>query len=401
MSSRSRAGRETGQAVIVPGVAVGSALATVRSLSRHGVEPIVASADASVPARHSTHCSEAVDVPAPAADIEAYGDALLDLAERPDVVTVVPLREADVHVLSTRRAEFARHVATPWPAAEPVERVQDRLDLVETARDIGVPVPRTRPLDEWDQRGKRGVVKSRYSILVDDGAAFYPQVRYLARGESPDVERVVAEMGHVPVVQEYVDGGREQGFFALYDHGRPVATFQHERVRSGTYPGGASVYRRAVADADVDRLGRRLLDELDWHGPAMVEFRRDTDGTPVLMEINPRFWGSLTLPVVAGVNFPVLYYQLATGGVENELPAYRTGVGCHVLHGELKYLLSILRDPYDHVEAPPLLPEVAAVLGSVATAPNFDFLSLSDPAPAAWKYFGFLESALPWELPRP
>ncbi len=41
----------------------------------------------------------------------------------------------------------------------------------------------------------------------------------------------------------------------------------------------------------------------------MVEFKLDPrDNTPKLMEINPRFWGSLALAIESGVNFPYLLY---------------------------------------------------------------------------------------------
>ncbi len=38
----------------------------------------------------------------------------------------------------------------------------------------------------------------------------------------------------------------------------------------------------------------------------------DADGTPRIMEMNPRFWGSLALALRAGVDFPWLLYQLAS-----------------------------------------------------------------------------------------
>jgi hypothetical protein len=197
----------------------------------------------------------------------------------------------------------------------------------------------------------------------------------------PDPDRVAEEWGHVPIAQEYVPGDDESGFFALYDRGEAVATFQHRRVRSYTYAGGASVYRESVYDERLDADGRALLAELDWHGPAMVEVKRDADGTPTLMEINPRFWGSLALPVRAGVDFPALYYDLATGGVDDPVHDYETGVGSHVLRGEASYLHSVLRYDYEHRDAPPLAGSVADVARSIVDQPNFDFLCGDDPRP--------------------
>ncbi len=370
-------------AVVVPAVGSPSSVTAVRSLGRRGVRPVAVSEDDDAPSFRSRYCAESVVVPDPSDDVAGYGDALLRLAERGDVRTVLPFREPDVYVLATRRDEFAEHVATPWKPYDTVERVQDRLRLFEAAERAGVAVPDTAPLDEWDRWDEPTVVKSRYSVLVDDDGTSYPGVEFVgADEEPPDPERVEAEWGHVPIAQEYVPGDDEGGFFALYDDGEAVASFQHRRVRSYKYTGGASVYRESAYDERLDADGRALLAELDWHGPAMVEVKHDPrDGTPKLMEINPRFWGSLALPVRAGVDFPYLYYRLATGGVERPVHDYETGVGSHVLRGEASYLHSVLRYDYDHRDAPPLAGSVASVLRSLAGQPNFDYLSRDDPRP--------------------
>ena len=67
-----------------------------------------------------------------------------------------------------------------------------------------------------------------------------------------------------------------------------------------------SVYRESVAaDPDLVRRSRALLDAFGWCGVAMVEYKLDErTGTPYLMEVNGRFWGSLQLAIDAGVDFP-------------------------------------------------------------------------------------------------
>lgn len=367
---------------MVPAIRAGSSVTTIRSLGRRGVRTVAAADAPGVPATRSRYCDETCRVPSPREDLAGYTSALLDLARRDDVVTLVPLREPDIYVLATHRDRFADHVETPWPPRETVAHVQDRLRLVETARAVGVAVPETRLLDEWDDWDRTVVVKSRYAILSGANASSYHSVRFYDDGDPPAVDRVAAEMEHVPIAQSYVPGDEEFGFFALFDDGSPVATFTHRRRRSYTYAGGASVYRESVRVPEIESAGLALLRALDWHGPAMVEFKRDPrDETYRLMEINPRFWGSLALPVHAGVDFPALYYQLANGGVDDPHPSYEPGVGCHLLRGELVYLASVLRHSADHVDPPGLGRELAAVAASTVSNPHFDFLSLDDPRP--------------------
>jgi len=87
---------------------------------------------------------------------------------------------------------------------------------------------------------------------------------------------------------------------------------------------------------------RRILENLAWRGVAMVEWKQDPKtGEHRLLEINPRFWGSLDLAIRAGVDFPTLYARAAAGKLPpGEWPAYRAGVVCRwMVPGEiLRYL---------------------------------------------------------------
>lgn len=366
--------------VVVPGIDTPSSTAAVRSLGRHGVETVVAE-HRPTPAGASKYCDRRVRVPSPTEDLAGYGDALLALAERPETLTVVPLREVDVYVLTTRRGEFSPCIATPWPDRETVATAQDRLRLFEVARAAGVCVPRTARLEEYDEWTTPTVVKPRYTVLETEGRLLEPSVHLLDQPTEPDREALRAEMHHSPLVQEYVPGAEERGFFALFDHGTPLATFQHRRLRSYHYTGGASVYRESIDDPEVASAGLALLRALEWHGPAMVEFKRDArDGSLVLIEVNPRFWGSLALAIHAGVDFPYHYYRLARGDPVGA-PDYEVGLASHVLHGELVYLLSLLGEADAPGERPALGPELAAVLRSLVTQPNFDYVSRADPRP--------------------
>ena len=58
----------------------------------------------------------------------------------------------------------------------------------------------------------------------------------------------------------------------------------------------------------------------------MVEFKRDSEGKLKLMEINPKFWGSLELSLKAGVNFPYLDYLMALNKKLPRFKGYRTDI---------------------------------------------------------------------------
>jgi predicted ATP-grasp superfamily ATP-dependent carboligase len=77
----------------------------------------------------------------------------------------------------------------------------------------------------------------------------------------------------------------------------------HRRIREYPITGGASTAAESFYDPALRDLRLTLLRALNWHGVAMVEFKKDQrDGTHKL--INAKFWGSLDLAIAAGVDFP-------------------------------------------------------------------------------------------------
>jgi predicted ATP-grasp superfamily ATP-dependent carboligase len=73
----------------------------------------------------------------------------------------------------------------------------------------------------------------------------------------------------------------------------------------------------------------------------MVEFKVDPrDNEPKLMELNPRFWGSLALAIHAGVDFPYLLYRMAMGEEFEPIVEYEVGVRCRwLLPGDILHFL--------------------------------------------------------------
>jgi len=99
--------------------------------------------------------------------------------------------------------------------------------------------------------------------------------------------------------------------------------------------------------------GLKILKSLHWHGVAMVEFKKDLhDNQFKLMEINPRFWGSLDLPIASGVDFPYLLYKMSIEGDVKPKISYRKG---------LRYawfpldLVRTFKDPPIHLKIKPFL----------------------------------------------
>jgi predicted ATP-grasp superfamily ATP-dependent carboligase len=378
------------KAALLPTGREAATYACVRSLAARDVEPVVASEKSNVPAMASRFVERTASLPDPREDLLAYRDALLALAGRPEVETIFPIRPEDGYVLSRYADAFAEHVSLVVPSLARLETVHDRLALAEAAAAADVPAPRTRSLHEVEDWSGRSVVKSRYNVLADaylpdqspEDADVVKEIEHVPPGEEPDLDALVEAFDHVPIVQEFVPNDGEFMVAALYDRGEPVATFQHRQIRGDSYTGGGGVYRRSIHDTELESVARSLLEELEWHGLACIEYMRDErTGEFVLTEINPRFWQSLPATTRAGADFPLYYWLMATGNDDAIDPSYETGLGSHLLHGELGHLASVRTDDSPHVDRPSLAGTALDVAASCLTDPHFDYLRLDDPAP--------------------
>ncbi|ADE01645.1 carboxylate--amine ligase [Haloferax volcanii] len=364
----------------------------VRSLGERGVHTVMASEHDDTPAASSRFCDELVRIPTPKDDLVAYKDALVGIAARPDVKTVIPTRPEDGYVFSKYRDEFEQYVDLVVPDFETLRRVHDRKLLYEAAVEAGVPMPRTRLFSEIESFDEPSIIKPRYNVVAGEYVEGYDpheydivkSVRHVRPGDRPDADEIYAEMKHDPIVQDYVPTEDKYMFAALYDHGEPLATFQHLQIRGDSYTGGGGVYRTSVYDPELEAVARKLLGHIEWHGLACIEYLKDAEtGEFKLIEINPRMWQSLPSTVRAGADFPYYYWLQATGQKHRIEPGYELGVGTHYLWGELGYVMSVRRDDSPLVERPSFVKTVWEVAASIYREPRFDLARLDDPVPFA------------------
>ena len=304
------------------------AVAIVRSLGERGVPVIVAGPTARFPARYSRHVAGTVRFDASAPEdglsrlralIEAHGVEVLIAAGLPGNELICAHREA-----------LAPLVRAPFNDLERFNQLADKLATTALADSLGVLHPRTVAVREpGEARAAAEAIgfPMVFKSPVDQGTVRYPaNVAELERlvGQFIRFNPALAERGIRPLAQQYVEGDGH-GFYALAEHGEILAYFMHKRLHEVPPSGGASAMARGFRDPVLQELGSRFFAATRWHGVAMVEFKRSTrDGRYYLIEVNPKFWGSLGLSIAAGVDFPDLLYRMLTGDPVGVTPgAYR------------------------------------------------------------------------------
>lgn len=313
----SREAKHAGMRVLVTDDGYRPALGIVRSLGRKGMAVSVLSNGQAALASRSRYCASKYDVPGPGeAD---FGRAVVELAQRVPFDLIIPVGYLATAALAREKEALAPLTRLETVPYGKIRAAADKAAIDRLAREVGIPSPETHLPSGFEEAAKLSAAL-RYPVVIKAPRETANANVYYAntREELLPVYRAAcaraARAGHpFPLIQEFIPGFG-CGFFALYDRGACKRIFMHRRVREVPPSGGQSCCADSFYDARLKDYGRRLLDRLEWHGVAMVEFRYDVrDGDYKVMEVNPKFWGSLDLALEAGVNFPWYLCQIARG----------------------------------------------------------------------------------------
>jgi predicted ATP-grasp superfamily ATP-dependent carboligase len=410
-------------AILVTDAGRNSAIAIIRALGRRGWRVIAADSNPRSLGFRSRFAAETLVYAAPAQSPQACVTALLQAARTRDVALIIPVTDAVILPLSGARARFAGVAELALPSAEALAVVADKGRTLALAESLGVPAPRTclvhtvaEALELGPALGWPLVLKPHASrLLRADGASEAFTVCY---AENPS--QLAAQMqrfeGRCAVLLQEYYRGTGHGVELLLDAGRPLALFQHKRLREVPIHGGASALRESVPlDPVMADYATRLLGALQWTGLAMVEFKVGPAG-PRLMEINGRVWGSLPLAIMSGMDFPNRLADLYLGGrppagdsvhvpprsadiiaprraptgancdaagAGTPVADYKVGVKARNLELEMVWIASVLygKRDYPFFPVPPRRQAVKALLDLFNPRVKYDVQSLADPEP--------------------
>ena len=236
-----------------------------------------------------------------------FVDALLATCIADEIDVLFSTVDVELPALAARRAEFeAAGTALAAPSLETLTVCLDKFLLAERCADA-LRVPTTR-------------------LLNEDGLAFdwsFPVIVKPRRGAGSRGVRVVAdraaleaiELDDALIIQAFLPGDEYSVDVFADATGHVVAAVPRTRERVDS---GVSIAGQTVKDTELESTAAAVARAIGLSGVANVQLRRDVDGHPALLEVNPRFPGAMPLTIAAGVDMPVLALQLALG---NELPA--------------------------------------------------------------------------------
>jgi len=363
--------------VIITHARVRSALAATRSLGKRGIEVITADYTYPSTSFFSKYSSSYFVYPSYKQAPRQFIECLKHYIQRKGIDVLMPISE-ETYVISKYKNIFDGMVKVPVAEYDKIAKANNKRYLMRFADEIGVNTPQTYTInciEELRKIAKKIEYPAVIKLVEGRGAAgvryVYSEEELLAKYKEV-VQKFNLNPFNYPLIQEYIPG-TGYGVSMLFNHGEPRAIFTHRRIREYPITGGPSTARISVRHAKMEKYATMLLKELEWHGVAMVEFKLDErTKEPVLMEINPRFWGSLNQAICAGVDFPYLLYTMATEGDVKPVFTYKIGVKTRWMIGDLRALVDYIRTE----KRTEVLKDFFRLNGQY-----YDDIDLSDPLP--------------------
>ncbi len=292
-----------GARLLVTGAGGPAAVAFMQSVARAGAELWAVDIDPFAAGLYLVDAQHRALVPR--GDDPNFVDAVAGLCDRARIDVLVPTVDSELIPVAQHSDQFETAGTTVLgQTLDTLECCLDKWTLVQRVAEVApeAPVAWTALIDEdFDSRSwtfpfiakpRRGS-GSRGVTLVND---------------SDELARVPHDQSFI--AQELLPGREHSLDVLAYRSGVVAAVVPRTRLKVDS---GIAVAGAVEPAADLIAYGQRIAEAVGLTSVGNVQVKQNRDGQPRLLEVNPRFPGSMPLTVAAGVDMPVLAVADALG----------------------------------------------------------------------------------------
>lgn len=212
---------------------------------------------------------------------------------------VIPVGFIDALLFSKYKHRLPSEGLILAPDYEALNQAADKAALDAICRQARVKYPKTVSITPTSWRKAFSALGLPLVVKGSSDAARPEYVFHASR-----LEHIISTRKEQLLAQQFIPGWGT-GYFAVAQNGHIIADYVHRRIVETQPSGGPSLVACHSQNPTVYELGRRIVSALNWSGIVMVEFRiEEESGDYYLIEINPKFWGSLELATAWGLDFP-------------------------------------------------------------------------------------------------
>ncbi|MFC1524315.1 ATP-grasp domain-containing protein [Thermodesulfobacteriota bacterium] len=314
-----------------------------RSLGQKGIDVIASDFVSTSMSFASRYVKNRFIYPSPFRQGDSFIDCLIERIQRHDIKVLIPIFE-ETFLISKNKDRFDGLVGFVLPDYEQILLTHNKDQWEKTARENGLNVP------------------NNYSIsLLRSGAISLNTISYpaLIKPKQGGGGWAIIQVNSPQQLEKLLDNPKYNGlswdrFFIqekisgetqcvamLFRQGELRAKVCYKQLRDFPVNGGQATLRISLRNENLENDFEKLLRNLKWNGVCQGDFVIDEKTqTPYLIDINPRFWGSLAQAIASGVDFPFLLYQIALEGDVEAVEGFEVGVMSRWIGGDLRALAS-------------------------------------------------------------
>jgi len=310
--------------ILVTSGAWQSSLACIQSLGRRRHDVFLIDELQSSPI-NSRFCRSRIPSPAEK-DEDRYLEFLLNLVKTGSYDVLVPISDSVVRYCSKHKKALERFIKMVLPDYDTLSLAADKDKLYAFAHKENIHIPKTYfPSDflEVKKLAEKDIFPCVIKIPVSvagKGVFYINNKEELMRAYHSKTFD-----GQWPVIQDFVDGDF-YGLTGLAFEGKLAMFFMYRTPRKYSMEGTPPILFSVMDDVLLEQA-RGIISKLGWSGAINLDFLKDPQRGYVLLEVNPRFGGSLNFAYRMGIDLPWAYCQLALGTKAQEIkqPQYPQG----------------------------------------------------------------------------
>lgn len=299
--------------ILVTGATRNTGMAVIYALTKEGYT-VIGTDERRLPFNiHSRH-TKSYYIHAPFSDNQFYEDILSIIKiEKPDVL--IPI--GSTKQISLHKNEISNYVNLLVPDYENFCEVYDKKRTYSLCKEVGVAVPERFTDVEADcllknEKNAKLVIKPDFDIGGARGLRFVSNIEELDLAK----KNIQNKLGNY-VIEEFIPGAsRTRTIQLLFDKNNTLsAHFILKKIHQWPITGGNTAYAESTHEWELVEFVMPFFNKCPWEGPVGVQLIIDErDRKPKLIEINPRFTGSLTFAIQCGVNLPYITCLAAVNG---------------------------------------------------------------------------------------
>jgi len=302
--------------VLVTGAGGQAGINVIKALINQGYDVVAVDADGLASGLYLTQRRHVI----PLADYPQFPQVLMGLCKKEKVDYLVPTVTPEFFPIAEHANEFHElGVKILMSNTESVEKTYNKLLTSKELARANIPAPKfgdpsTESIDSLvDRVGFPMFLKP----IRGSGSRGTSKVM-----DREDLEFVLKRASGL-IAQEFLDG-TEYTVDCLYDENSSlIAHVPRERIE---VKAGYSVKGVTVKNSAMEKVSARIGKKFKLQYAACIQYIVGNDGTPKVVEINPRFSGGLSLSIEAsGINIPDVALRMLEGETFERL-IYNEGV---------------------------------------------------------------------------